>query len=100
MMRFLSLVMLSLTTLAAVELPGGSSAQLEATAATGFVRLVDGNGRREYFATVEALVGFLPKANGTGCVLYIQTEAGVQQTEVKTTRDEILNAVKLSRPKG
>ena len=99
-MRSLSLIILSLTAMAAVELPGGSSAQLEATNATGFVRLVDGNGRREYFATVEALVGFMPKANGTGCVLYIQTEAGVQQTEVKTTRDEILIAVKLSRPKS
>jgi hypothetical protein len=99
-MRCLALIIICVSTLAAVELPGGSSALLEATDATGFVRLVDGNGRREYFATVEALVGFMPKPNGTGCVLFIQTEAGVQQTEVKTTREEILKAVKISRPKS
>jgi hypothetical protein len=99
-MRYAAFLCLTLSALAAVELPGGSAAVLEATDATGFVRLVDGNGRREYFATVEALVGFMPKSNGTGCVLFIQTEAGVQQTEVKTTRDDVLKAVKMSRPKG
>lgn len=83
--------------LSAVELPGGSNAQLQATDATGYILLV--NGRSEYLVSLPALLGIQPKNNGRGCVLLIQTESGVQQTEVATGKDDILAAVKASRPK-
>ncbi len=81
----------------AVELPGGSTAQLQGTDGTGFVLLSSGSGKQEYLVAVQALVGILPKSNGRGCVLFIVTDTGTQQTEVVTNRDEILAAVKLSR---
>jgi hypothetical protein len=81
----------------AVELPGGSTAQLQGTDGTGFLILSSGSGRTEYLVAVQALVGIQPKSNGRGCILYILTDNGTQQTEVSTTRDEILTAVKQSR---
>lgn len=83
--------------LPAVELPGGSSARIEAAEATGFVKLISGSGRQEYYVAIDALVGFQPKANGKGCILYIQTETAIQQTEVETSAEDILKAVKTSR---
>lgn len=81
----------------AVELPGGSAAQLQGMEGTGFVLLSSGSGRQEYLVAVQALVGILPKSNGHGCVLFIVTDNGTQQTEVATSRDDILAAVKQSR---
>ena len=81
----------------AVELPGGSTAQLQGTDGTGFVLLSSGSGRQEYLVAVHALVGIQPKSNGHGCILFILTDTGTQQTEVATGRDEILAAVKQSR---
>ena len=93
----LAVFCLSVTAMPAVELPGGSSAKIEAAEATGFVKLVSGSGRQEYYVAIDALVGFTPKANGRGCILYIQTETAIQQTEVETSAEEILKAVKASR---
>lgn len=93
----LAILCLAVPGLPAVELPGGSTARIEPAVATGFVKLVAGSGRQEYYVAIDALVGFAPKANGKGCVLYIQTETAIQQTEVETSADEILKAVKESR---
>jgi len=96
MKKIFVLVMFSVAAWA-VELPGGSTAQLQGTEGTGFLLLVSGSGRQEYVLAVHALLGFQPKANGRGCILSIQTETGVQQTEVANSRDEILAVVKVSR---
>lgn len=93
----LAILCLSAAGLPAVELPGGSTARLEPAIATGFVKLVSGSGRQEYYVAIDALVGFAPKANGKGCILYIQTETAIQQTEVETSAEEILKAVRESR---
>jgi hypothetical protein len=81
----------------AVDLPGGSTAKLLGTEGTGFLVLSSGSGRSEYLVAVQALLGIQPKSNGSGCILYILTDKGTQETEVATTRDEILIAVKQSR---
>lgn len=96
-MKTIFALLLLVSVAGAVELPGGSGAQLQGTDGTGFVVLVAGSGRQEYLVAVQALLGIQPKANGRGCLLLIQTETGVQQTEVMSSRDEILAAVKASR---
>jgi hypothetical protein len=81
---------------AALELPGGTHAQLIAEPDSGFLLLQ--NGTRRYYLAVHALLGVQPKANGAGCTLLIQADQGVQLVDVATMPDDVLMALRISRP--
>ena len=80
---------------AGIEIPAGSNAQVEGVKGTGLLKI--SYGKRIYYTSLTALVGFLPKANGSGCTLAISSDKGVELVDVATSQEDVLNAVKLAR---
>ncbi len=81
--------------LAAVDIPSGSNAMVEGVPSLHLLKF--SNGRRVYFANLETLKGFEPKANGAGCILYVDGDKGVQAIDVATGPDQVLAAIHLAR---
>ena len=89
------LLLCAVTALSAIDIPGGSEAVVEGVKEAGLIKIV--NGRRIYYASVEAVRGFEPKANGKGCILFIDSDKGVQPVDVSSSEAQVIAALVLAR---
>jgi hypothetical protein len=95
-MRTMLIVLAALAlagSVAAADIPDGSSAKLGAVAGTGCLKIQAGD--RVYYLPIHEIVGVQSKSNG--CSITMRTDKGVETRDFLVSADDVIELIRLSR---